>query len=167
VKDVTDTRQTIQPSDSVSLECLRNIKKKEIQGVAYECVDEDIFTIATSGTVQSIKIPMECAQEVGPSRADQLEAKVTQLTALMNAELGKLGATLNDKASTADLEARFNHVGKLLESKANAEGVQVMTNGLGSCMAVLNKPLAGTPFWPLVMVPCNKDGPYQVWKIAQ
>lgn len=159
VKDVTDTSQTIQPSDSVILECLRDIKKKEIDGVMRQCVDEDIFSIATAGTVQSIKIPSICVEDIGPTKANVLEAKLDQL----EQRYAELQDKLGTKAEAADLEARASSLSKALESKANAASVQMMTD-LGSCVGVLEYALPGG-FWPVVMVPCDKNGKHQVWKI--
>ncbi|RVH12086.1 hypothetical protein CN217_12645 [Sinorhizobium meliloti] len=162
VKKVTDTSQSLKPSDSVSLNCRRQIKKKEIEGVTYQCTDEEIFTIATSGTVQSIKIPRECTEEIGPSRADQLEAKVNQLSQSIDERLRGLERKLSEKAQADVLDRRVAELSEALGKKVNTGEDLQLTNQLGSCLGA-KKVTGGN--WPVELVYCD-SGDYRVWQLG-
>jgi hypothetical protein len=76
---ITDAAQTLHPADSVLLTCLRELQDKNIDGVTYRCTNETIFSIATSGTTKSIKMPKICNQTIEESRADKLEKQIKQI----------------------------------------------------------------------------------------
>ncbi|CAO4176017.1 hypothetical protein [Methylorubrum populi] len=79
VKKLDDVAQSLAPTQGISMNCKRDARTREINGVKYKCTDESIFTIATSGPVKSIKIPRICDETIMPSRADDLQSQLDKL----------------------------------------------------------------------------------------
>ena len=111
---ITDAAQTLRPADSVLLTCLRELKDKKIDGVTYRCTDETIFSIATSGTTKSIKIPKICNQTIEESRADKLEKQIKQI----NDQLAKLKAD-----NAGELKNKLNNHIDLFEIPGTYQGI--------------------------------------------
>jgi hypothetical protein len=134
---ITDAAQTLRPADSVLLTCLRELKDKNIDGVTYKCTDETIFSIATSGTTKSIKIPKICNQTIEKSRADQLKTQIDEI------------------AASIKNVAAFSHSFEALSSHAKI----CLNNGTGvNCNADCNNPNTEIVISGMCSVPPPEEG---------
>jgi hypothetical protein len=103
----------LQASDSVVLTCLRELKNTNIEGVTYSCTDETIFSIATSGTTKSIKIPKLCSQTIEDSRADKLEKHIDESIKSVKGELDKLNEKVDVIQSSISAMQSVSSTGKV------------------------------------------------------
>jgi hypothetical protein len=78
LKTPNDVAQTLKPLGSIAINCTRQSKATQINGVNYNCTNETIFTVATSSPVKAIKIPRVCSEVIQESRADRIERKLDE-----------------------------------------------------------------------------------------